>query len=425
MLLTVILALLLLGLGVQHIIPLVPLVAPLYSLLALGVVVYLGVYVLWPALRPMSLRQALSSIETTYPDLHDDLTNALQLDPAVLERSNPHGVALDLVQALHHRTVRQVQQYSVPAVVRQRRLVGLPWCAMVGLAAVLVAIMQPHMLGEAVRILVQPLSYLPSREIQIALTPEHATIAAGTNFEVQAQASGRLPQSMQLLVKRQGQPDKRYPMESLGHGAFRYTFLKPPASLTFQATEDGFTSPVGTLNVVPAPAIGHMALRYVFPEYTGLPTRTQEGGGDIQALPGTQVQLSMRANVPLTRGVLRFDAGREVPLAITGQELRGEMLVMQEGSYTVEVEDTHGLKNLQPPRYTVQIVPDLTPEVTIRQPQDGLEVDQGMTLQVQYEAEDDFGLQDATLVYFSPGSEAQRISAVQGTFCPSPGAGDV
>ena len=129
---------------------------------------------------------------------------------------------------------------------------------------------------------------------------------------------------------------------------------------------------MGTLEVVPAPAIGHMALQYVFPDYTGLPGRTQEGGGDMQALPGTQVHLSMRANVPLTRGVLRFDAGYEVPLVINGQELRGEMLVMREGTYTVEVEDTHGLKNPQAPRYTIQIVPDLAPKVTIRQPQDGL-----------------------------------------------------
>lgn len=413
-LLTVLLTLLLLGLGVQRLIPLVPLAAPLYSLLALGVLVYLGVWVLGPALRPVPLRQALHSIETAYPDLHDDLTNALQLDPAALERANPHGIALDLVQALHYRTARQIQGYSIPAVVRQRRLMGLPWCAMVGLATVLVAVMQPHMLGEAVRILVQPLSYLPSREIYIALMPEHATIATGMNFEVRAQASGRLPQHMQLIVRREGQADKRYPMEALGQGAFRYTFLKPSASLTFQATADGFTSGVGTLNVVPAPAIGHMVLHYIFPEYTGLSARTQEGGGDIQALPGTQVQLRMRANVPLSRGVLRFDAGQELPLAITGQELRGELLVMQEGTYTVEVEDTHGLKNPQAPRYTVQIVPDLTPKVTIRQPPDGLEVDQGMTIQVQYEAEDDFGLQDATLVYFSPGGETQRIALARG-----------
>src|SRR5262249_50314234 len=315
-LLTVCLTLLLLGVGVQPMLRLVPLVAPLYSLLALGVVLYLGLYVLLPALRPVSLRQALSSIEATYPDLHDDLTNAVQLEPESLARSNPHGIALDLVQALHHHTARQVQQYTVLAVVRQRRLVGLPWCALVVLATVLVALVQPRLLGEAVHIMVRPLSYLPSREIHIALTPEHAIIAAGMNFEVQAQASGRLPQGMQLLIKRQGQPDRRYPMESVGQGAFRYTFLKPPASWTFQAMADGFTSAVGTLEVVPAPAIGHIALQYVFPDYTGLPARTQEGGGDIQALPGTQVQLRMQANVPLTKGGLHFDTGQEVPLSI-------------------------------------------------------------------------------------------------------------
>src|SRR5437016_4675088 len=224
-LLTVCLTVLLLGAGVQYIVPFVPLVAPLYSLLALGILVYLGLYVVWPVLRPVSLRQALTSIEETYPDLHDDLTNAVQLNPEVLERSNPHGVALDLVQALHQRTARQVQQYSVPDVVRRR------------------------VLGESLHLLVRPLSYLPSREIHIALTPEHITIASGMNLEVQAQASGRLPQHMQILVQRQGQPDRRYPMEPLGHGAFRYTFLKPQAALNFQAIADGFKSAVGTLEV--------------------------------------------------------------------------------------------------------------------------------------------------------------------------------
>src|SRR5438093_3809568 len=168
-LLTVCCTVLLLGAGVQHIVPLVPLVAPLYSLLALGLLVYLRLYVVWPVLRPVSLRQALTSIQETYPDLHDDLTNAVQLNPEVLERSNPQGVALDLVQALHHRPVRQVQQYSVPDVVRRRRLLGLSWCAMVGLATVLVAVVQPDVLGESLRLLVRPLTYLPSPEIYIAV----------------------------------------------------------------------------------------------------------------------------------------------------------------------------------------------------------------------------------------------------------------
>ena len=87
-LLTVCLTVLLLGAGVQYIVSLVPFVAPLYSLLALGLLVYLGLYVVLPALRPVSLRQTLTSIEETYPDLHNDLTNAVQLNPEVFERSN-------------------------------------------------------------------------------------------------------------------------------------------------------------------------------------------------------------------------------------------------------------------------------------------------------------------------------------------------
>lgn len=406
----------LLGVGVQALVTTLPWLAPLYSLLALGVVGYLAYYGLWPLRRPIPPRQTLTQIEAAYPDLHDDLTNAVQLDPAVLEQANPHGVALDLVQALHQQTARQVAQYTVATVLRQVPLTGWKHGASVLAATLLVALVQPQVLGNAWHVLWHPLSYLPSHAITIALTPTQVTIAAGMNIEVQAQASGRLPTSMQLLVQRPDQPERRYPMEAVALGTFRYTFLKPQTSLTFQAIAEGFSSPLGTLEVVPAPAVGQMVLQYVFPDYTGLPPRTQEGGGDIQALPGTQVQLSLRANVPLTRGVLRFDQGQEIPLTITGQALQGSLLIMQEGTYVIDIEDTHGLKNPQPPRYSVQLVPDLTPTVSIRQPQDGLEVDTATVLQIQYEAEDDFGLQDAALVYSAAGTTPQRIPLQKGRF---------
>jgi hypothetical protein len=414
--LTVVLVVLLLGIGVQQLIPLVPLAAPIYSVLAVLVLLCLGAFLLRPLLRPQSPRQTLTAIEQTYPDLHDDLTNALELPPDVLQRSNPHGIALDLVRALHQHTATQVQQYDAHAVVRRRRLLGLPWCGALLLTAGLVTVLQPHLLGESWRIILSPLSYLPPREIHIAITPAQVTIAHGTNLEVRAQASGRLPRAMHMLVKRPGQDDKHYPMELAEPGSFRYTFLKPPSSFTFYATTGGFTSPPGRVDVVPSPAIGKLSLLYVFPNYTGLPPRTQDGGGDIQALPGTQVQLTMQANVPLSRGALRFDDGSELPLEITETALRGEILVMKEGTYIVEVEDTHGLKNLQPPRYSVHVLPDNHPTVTIRQPSEGLEVDETTVLQVQYDAEDDFGLQDAALVYFGPGSTERRIPLRRGRF---------
>jgi hypothetical protein len=416
LLLTILLTLLLLGIGIQHLIPLVPLAAPFYSALAALVLLFLGIYVLLPALRPVPQRQALTDIEHAYPDLHDDLTNALELDPEPLQHSNPRGIALELVHALHHHTVAQVQRYNARTVVRQRRLFGVSWCGILLLAAVLVTLWRPHLLEESLRVMLTPLSYLPPRDMQIAIVPEQATMARDTNLEVRAHVSGRQPQTLHILVKRQEQADKSYPMEPLEPGTFRYTFLKPQTSFTFQALTGGVMSPEGRVEVVPSPAIGKMTLHYLFPDYTGLPPRTQEGGGDIQALPGTQVQLTMQANVPLTRGVLRFDDGSEWPLEVAQTTLRGSVLVMKEGTYIVEVQDTHGLKNQQPPRYAIQVLPDHHPSVHIQQPQEGLEVDETTVLNVRYEAEDDFGLQDATLVYFGPGATERRIPLHQGRF---------
>ncbi|MGQ4809446.1 hypothetical protein NKDENANG_02863 [Candidatus Entotheonellaceae bacterium PAL068K] len=413
---TVLLAVLLLGGGIQLLIPLFPLAAPFYSAVTLLVLLFLGFYVLVPALRPVLQRRALTDIEHTYPDLHDDLTNALELEPEALQRSNPRGVALELVQALHQHTARKLAGCCPRTVVRRHRLLGLSWSGVLLLATIGVMLLQPHMLSESLRLMTQPLSYLPPRQVHIAITPERVTMARGTNLAVRAQASGRLPRAMQIRVTRPGQRDKIHPMEAGEAGEFRYTFLKPQTSFTFHATAGAFTSPPGSVAIVPSPAIGKMTLHYLFPDYTGLPPRTQEGGGSIQALLGTQVQMRLQANVPLSKGVLRFDHGSELPLDVADDTLQGEILVMKEGTYVVVVQDRHGLKNLQPPRYTVQVLNDRLPTVHILQPQDGLEVDETTALRLHYEAEDDFGLQDASLVYFGAAATEQRIPLWQGHF---------
>lgn len=414
---TVVLALLLLGVAVQPLLPRLPLAAVVYSAVGVLAVMALIVYVLWPAVRWITRKQALARIEETYPGSHDDLRNALQLDAEALARANPHGVALDLVHALHRRVARQVADFKARRVVRRRRLQGVAWCAMLVLAAVGVSRLQPDALGESWRMLTQPLAYLPDRAMHITIEPQQAVIARGSNLDVQAQVSGRLPGSMQIRLQRDGEAAQSYDMEGQAPGVFRYTILEPQASLSFQAVSGGYASEAGELKVVPDPAIGQLVLRYLFPDYTGLPAQVQEGGGDIQALPGTQVRVSMRANVPLASGRLRLEVGDEVPLAITdGQQLHGELLVMQNDAYVIEVEDLHGLKNSRPPRFTVQVQPDAVPTVEVSEPVDDVEVDETTDLRIRYEAADDFGLQNAALVYFGPGGGEQRVPMHQGRF---------
>ena len=414
---TVALALLLLGVAVQPLVPRLPLAAVVYSGLGALSALALLVRVVLPALRWARQKQALARLEETYPGSHDDLRNAMQLDPAALIRANPHGVALDLVHALHHRVARQIGNFKLRDVVRRRPLQGVAWCAMMALAAVGVSRLQPGALEESWHMLTQPLTYLPARAMNITIEPQEAVIARGSNLDVQAQVEGRPPRNMRIRLQDDGGSGQTYEMEALEPGIFRYTILQPQTSMSFQAVSGHYASEPGELKVVPDPAVGQLALRYLFPDYTGLPEQVQEGGGDIQALAGTQVRISMRANVPLASARLRFDVGEEVPLAIVdGQDLRGEILVMQNDAYFIEVEDLHGLGNSRPPRFTVQVQPDAVPVVEVAEPVDGMEVDETTDLRIRYEATDDFGLQDASLVYLGPGGGEQRVPMHQGRF---------
>ena len=86
---TVALALLLLGVAVQPLIPRQPLAPVIYSAIGVLAVLALIVYVLRPAVRWVTQRQALARIEETYPGSHDDLRNALQLDAETLGARQP------------------------------------------------------------------------------------------------------------------------------------------------------------------------------------------------------------------------------------------------------------------------------------------------------------------------------------------------
>ncbi|PON18494.1 hypothetical protein C2W62_07625 [Candidatus Entotheonella serta] len=417
-LLVVALLVVLTGIGVYQLVPSVPLLAPIYSGFAVIVLGFVMFWVVVPALRPRLKRETLSNIAEAYPDLKDDLTNALELDPDQLERSNPRGVALELVRALHRQTALKMQAYTPRAVVKRYRLQGLLWCGLLLCTAGLVTVLHPPILQQSLHVMVSPVSYLPARDLKLTVTPEHATIARGTNLEVHAQVTDEVTRrvEMQILLQRPGQPEKRYAMERVSPGRFRYVFLKPQDSFSFQAMSEGFRSPSGQVDVVPAPAVGNLTLHYLFPDYTGLSERTQSGGGDIQALPGTQVRLSMQANVPLNQATLRFAKGDELPLAITDRALQGEILIMEEGAYRIEIEDRHGLSNQAPPWYTIQVTPDAIPTVKWLRPEDGMEVDETTVLDIGYEAEDDFGLQDAALVYQGSDGVEHRLPLQQGRF---------
>ena len=72
-------------------------------------------------------------------------------------------------------------------------------------------------------------------------------------------------------------------------------------------------SDVGEVDVVEAPAVGNFRIRYQYPDYTGFPSKTEEGTGHVEALAGSEVRIEMAANKPIARGQLVFDDNTQLP----------------------------------------------------------------------------------------------------------------
>ena len=82
-----------------------------------------------------------------------------------------------------------------------------------------------------------------------------------------------------------------------------------PASFTYSVSAAGRTSETYTVTALDPPRVARIDLRYEFPEYTRLPPRDEEDGGDIYAPNGTRVTLSIHASTGATAGALALGGG--------------------------------------------------------------------------------------------------------------------
>jgi hypothetical protein len=158
------------------------------------------------------------------------------------------------------------------------------------------------------------------------------------------------------------------------------------------------------------PITGDVTLTYRYPAYTGLPPRTVEGtNGELSAPAGTEVKLETRADRDVDSAAVEVN-GQRAPLKRTGtRALEGAFLVDKPGQYHFLFLD--GSKVVaQGPDLPIRIEADATPQVRITGPADGVELDvDEQRVMVKYDASDDYGLSELSLVYRSPGKDEKKV----------------
>jgi len=169
----------------------------------------------------------------------------------------------------------------------------------------------------------------------------------------------------------------------------------------------------GAPTVELSPIAGDLSITYLYPAYTGLPPRTEEGtAGDLRAPRGTEVRIAARADRDLAQAFAVVN-GAAVKLEAAGQghrQLSGSFQLTQPGTWSLRFADARGRTIAQGPSRPVEIVADQAPQVNIETPKQAvLEVDAQGRVPISWSAADDYGLTQLALVWQRAGAKEERI----------------
>ncbi len=163
-------------------------------------------------------------------------------------------------------------------------------------------------------------------------------------------------------------------------------------------------------NALPAIKIKSIKLKYSYPAYTQLKSKTvSPSDGSIQALPGSEVIIEADSNIPLTSAEIEVNGRDRFSLKVTdGNKLHGSLLTRDSGYYRFRAKIGKTSVAL-PKKYPIRIDRDNPPRVVLFLANPKPVYKTSDKLQFYYEIRDDFGLRKVELVYRVNGKPYRKL----------------
>ncbi len=337
--------------------------------------------------RP-SRRAAARRVQRVEPDLRDDVESSLDL--ASLLAAPVAGVSSPLVAALvastGDRLAGSPRRYVSWRAFRAGALLLAAAAGALAAVAFTGGIPRP-----AVRALVDPRVYWPLGRLQFAVEPGDTRIARGADLLVRVRTAGARPAG--VLLGYSGAPGEGVAqMERGPDGVWVWRFAAVTGEFTYRALAGGVASAWYRVRVADAPAAGNFEIRYTYPAYSGLPSRSVPGGGEIEALKGTTVQIAFTTSVEAAKAVLVFGSNKVAARPDGERRYRADLYLDGGTSYRIELEEAGGLTNGGGAEYAVRYLPDAVPTVEVVEPAGEIESDPRGTIAVRYRCADDYGI---------------------------------
>lgn len=362
----------------------------------------LVVRALWPVRRSPSDAQVARFIEERDPSLDDRLVSAVDI------ASRPPAEQPRLTAPLLADADRRAARIELDTVVPARRLRDAGLRA----AAALLLFGGLAVLGfGTVRQSVDALSYtlFPTR-LALDVTPGHARVPVGASFTVGARLVGTRAPVEVRLERADGDGWVGVDMARANDSRFQVAFESVTDSFRYRVVAGQARSATFEVSVIRPPRVTRIDVAYRYPPTLALPPHTEEDSGDIYAPAGTEVRLVVHTDHDATSGSLELGQGGPLTLKPVGPTvLEASLTIARDDAYRVRVSDRDGLQSSGDTEYFIRMLDDRPPEVRVLKPARDRHVTRLEEVDIQAEAQDDFGVERLDLVYSVRGGNEKVV----------------
>ncbi|HLJ47552.1 MAG TPA: hypothetical protein VKU01_16165 [Bryobacteraceae bacterium] len=369
--------------------------------LSLAVALSFGLVI--PLFR-LSRRHAAKRAEAQFPEFKERLLTLAEAPDA----SNPfvHLIADDALTVARANTAKQL--------ISGRAIWGLVSSA--GLAIFVLAwlfLAGPGYLGYGTALLWAGPPKLGTQAFyDITVAPGDKTVRRKADQLITAQLVGFQTDKVRLYARYGGASKwEQVFMQPQPHGpGFEFLFGGLPENVEYYVEAGAVHSKHYTLRVVDLPGIKKIRVTYNYPSWSGLKPETEDPGGDLRAVQGTEAEVAIETDRPLGKGLLMLNDDSQIDLKSgEGNWLTARVPIEKDGMYHIAALDRGENVRLSED-YFIEAKKDTPPTLKLVRPARDSKVNPIEEVPVEVQASDDFGLHEVSLRYSVNGGPEKSVS---------------
>ncbi len=246
---------------------------------------------------------------------------------------------------------------------------------------------------------------------ELRVTPGDAAVRRNSDQLVSVQPRGVQTSDVRIYARYESTSKwDQLPMQPQpGTSAYQFLFAGLPEDVEYYVEAGPLHSRHFHIRVTDVPVVKQIRVTYRFPTWTGISPSTEDHGGDLHALEGTDADLEITMDHPLSSGVLVLDDDRRIPLSGgAGNTYRGTIHLDKDGAYHVATVDQGEPVRISED-YFINATKADAPDVVISRPGGDYRASPIEEVTIQAKADDAFGLRDFDLHYSVNGGAEQTV----------------